>query len=83
MSLGNDYVADQAGLLELRYEEIAKDAKSKIWTTKDGRKKHVETMTTQHIRNTLTWIEKNDPLDILMPWVNVFMEELERRGEEE
>ena len=43
----------------------------------------VETMTTQHIRNTLAWIERNDPLDILMPWVNVFMEELERRGEEE
>lgn len=81
MSLGNDYVADQAELLELKYEDIARDAKNKIWTTKDGRKKHVETMTTQHIRNTLKWIERNDPIDILMPWVNVFMEELERRGE--
>ena len=81
MSLGSDYIADHAGMLELQYEKIAKNAKSKIWTTKDGRKKHVETMSTQHIRNTLAWIERNDPLDILFPWVSVFMDELERRGE--
>lgn len=83
MSLGRDYVADQAEILELQYEEIAKRAKAKIWTTKDGRKKHVKTMTTQHIKNTLAWIERNDPIDIMMPWVNVFIEELRRRGEEE
>lgn len=81
MSFGSDYMAEQAGVLELKYEEIAKDAKNKIWTTKDGRKKHVETMSSDHIRNTLAWIEKNDPIDILMPWVTVFTEELERRGE--
>ena len=83
MSLGSDYIADQAGSLELQYEEIAKEAKNKIWTTKDGRKKHVRTMTTDHIRNTLKWIERNDPIDILLPWVTVFIEELERRGEEQ
>lgn len=81
MSLGSDYIADYAGMLELQYEEVAKDAKSKIWTTKDGRKKHVETMSTQHIRNTLAWIERNDPIDMLLPWVIVFMDELKRRGE--
>jgi len=81
MSLGSDYIADNAGMLELQYEEVAKDAKSKIWTTKDGRKKHVETMSTQHIRNTLAWIERNDPIDMLFPWVIVFMDELKRRGE--
>lgn len=81
MSLGSDYIADNAGMLELQYEEVAKNAKSKIWTTNDGRKKHVETMSTQHIRNTLAWIERNDPIDMLFPWVIVFMDELKRRGE--
>ena len=28
-------------------------------------------------------IERNDPMDILLPWVTVFIEELERRGEKQ
>lgn len=82
MSYASDIVAEQAGLYELQLEEIARGAKGKTWTTRDGVELPVELMTVKHIRNALGWIQRNDPLDILLPWVTVFTEELKRRGEE-
>ena len=70
----NEYLAE----IQI-YHDIKQEAKSKIWTTKDGTKIAVKDMTDSHIRNTINWIKRKDKYDYYLPWIKVFEEELTGR----
>ena len=81
MSMGREYMEEHEWY-EFDLQGLVEDeAKSKIWTTRDGSKIPVENMTTSHIKNTIAHIKRIDKIDFLEPWVRVFKEELKRRGE--
>ena len=61
------------------YHDIEEEAKSKIWTTKDGTKIPVRDMTDSHIQNTINLIKRMDKYDYYLPWLKVFEEELRDR----
>lgn len=82
MSLGREYEIELEFEHELLRARIATEAKTGIWTTKDGRKIAVKDMTTSHIKNTILFLEERNAFDMVLPWICVFKKELERRGEE-
>ena len=80
MSLGSEYISESyANEIELRME-IEKSAANGIWTTRDGRRIHITDMSEDHIKNTINYIRRNDSVDIMLPWVVAFQNELIRRN---
>lgn len=93
MSLGSDYMADYAYEIEHEKQELADmheklqiqakcNAFHGLWQTKDGDWLHVTEMGSQHIKNCIRMLERNNSpfADIYIP---MFKEELERREENE
>ena len=91
MSLGSDYLADYAYEIEHEKQELADmheklqiqaklNAFHGLWQTKDGDWLHVTEMGSQHIKNCIRMLERNNSpfADIYIP---MFKEELERRKE--
>lgn len=64
---------------EDEYRRIEDEARIGVWTTRDGEKIPVSEMTTRHINNTISFLERKDTNDIMMPWIIRFKKELERR----
>lgn len=80
MSLGSEYVSESyANEVELRMK-IKKSAANGIWTTRDRRRIHITNMSEDHIKNTINYIRRNDSLDMMLPWVAAFQNELIRRN---
>ncbi len=87
MSLGSDYMADYAyEIQELAdiHKKLQIQAKCNafhgLWQTKDGDWLHVTEMGSQHIKNCIRMLERNNSpfADIYIP---MFKKELERREE--
>ena len=83
MSLGQEWCAENEGVLEEVYRRAEKQAETKVWRTKDGRELNVSEMSERHIKNTINYIRRNDPVDVMYPWIKVFEEELKRRERSE
>lgn len=74
MSMAEDYL--DAYDIEEEYERIRKEAKTGIWTTKDGRHIAVSDMTDEHIVNTLNMLKRIDYNDMYLPWIERFEAEI-------
>ena len=88
MSYGSEYLADNAYEIEQsqkKFEslciEAAMEASKGIWRTKDGRVLKVEEMGVEHIKNCIRMLERNN-VPFRAPYVRMFTEELEKRGEQ-
>lgn len=64
---------------EDEYRRIEDEARIGVWTTRAGEKIPISEMTTRHINNTISFLERNDTTDLMMPWIIRFKKELERR----
>ena len=64
-----------------RYENIKADAEFGYWTTKGDKVIHVSKMETSHIKNCIRYLERHDKVDMYLPWIERFKEELKARGE--
>lgn len=78
----DEYEADAYFAEKQIYDDIETQAKTEIWTTKDGNKIPVREMTTSHIQNTINLIKRRDKYDYYLPWLRVFEAELQRRSRE-
>lgn len=76
----DEYLADCSIRTMMTRAKIQKEAESKIWTTKDGRKLSITEMSTSHIQNTIKYLERNNSMDILTAWIIVFQDELANRS---
>ena len=79
MSLGTEFSVESEINYMLRYCQIQRQAKSRVWITKDGKKINVSDMTDQHLINTTKFIERNNVNDLYIPWLLVFYNELDKR----
>lgn len=76
----DEYCAESSVLIELRRIAIEKDAKSGMWTTKDGTRIPLEAMTDNHLLNAYRVVVKNNVMDMLTPWVVALKKEMKKRG---
>lgn len=83
MGMGQEWIDEHECDIVETLMRIEDEASYGVWTTKDGTQIPVEDMTTSHIQNTIAFIKRTDQTDMYLPWVEVFEEELERRGSEE
>lgn len=83
MSLGEEILEE----IEIDYAalqiQIESDAKRGVWTTRDGLKIPVTEMTSEHIKNTIVMLERNDAYDLYLPWINRLQHELDERSKAE
>ena len=79
MSLGMEFSVESEINYMVRYCQIQRQAKSRVWITKDGKKINVSDMTDQHLINTTKFIERNNVNDLYIPWLLVFYNELDKR----
>lgn len=79
MSMGSEYINESYAKEEELRMEIKKAAAKKIWATRDGRKINVCDMSNAHIKNVINYIQRNDKTDMMLPWVIVFENELNKR----
>ena len=80
MSYGRELAEDMAAEFDLYQEKVKHDAEKGIWTMRDGTRIPVEEMTTSHLQNTISFLErKEDPTDLWFPWIMRMREELKRR----
>lgn len=79
MSLGTEFSVESEINYMVRYCQIQRQAKSRVWITKDGKKINVSDMTDQHLINTTKFIERNNVNDLYIPWLLVFYNELDKR----
>ena len=75
----NEYIAETSFETERRKAKIAKDAESGVWTTKNGTRIAVTDMTDSHLINTYRILERNNAMDMLLPWLVVMQKEIVRR----
>ena len=62
------------------YEEIEAEAHEGIWQTKDGKRIPVSEMSDSHLRNTIAYLERKDDCDLMLPWIEVMRNELDKRS---
>lgn len=75
----NEYVAESSSKTEMRRAQISKEAESGIWTMKNGARIAVTDMTDSHLINTYRILERNNVMDMLIPWLVVMQKEIIRR----
>ena len=82
MSYGEEMAAEAEAYLGYIESAVKESARSGIWETKDGRKIPIEKMTDTHLDNTISYLERNDTMDLWFPWIMRLKDEKERRGRE-
>ena len=82
MSLGSDISDEMDANLALLEWEIEYKARTKTWTTKDGRHLRFSQMSDSHLQNTIKMLERNDVCDIYLPLITAMREELKGRHNE-
>ena len=80
MSLGKEYAIEAECEVDLMRAKIAEEARSMVWTTRDGRHIRITDMTDQHLVNTLRMLERNNIMDIYLPWIAKFQAECKKRN---
>lgn len=79
MSLGSDFSAEMEANLAVLEWEIDYKARTKTWTTKDGRHLRFSQMSDSHLQNTIRMLERNNECDIYLPLITAMQEELKER----
>lgn len=75
-----EYVAETSFLENSRRIKIQQEAKSGMWTMKNGTRIAITDMTDSHLINTYRLLEKNNVMDINLPWLIVMQKEIVNRG---
>ena len=75
----NEYIAEMSFENEMRRAQISKDAESGIWTMKNDTCIAVTDMTNSHLINTYRLLERNNVMDMLLPWLIVMQKEIVKR----
>lgn len=75
----NEYIAETSFETEMRRAKITRDAESGIWTMKNGTRIAIEDMTDSHLINAYRLLERNNEMDMLLPWLVVMQKEIVRR----
>ena len=76
----NEYVAECSFRTEMIKANISNEAKSGIWTMKDGTKVAVKDMTDSHLLNAYRMVERINVMDMFTPWLVVFRKEIDNRN---
>lgn len=78
----NEYAAEADFMIDTIYRKSCRLADAEVWETKDGLELPIKVMSTNHIRNAIAWIDREDICDAMLPIRNALSEELDRRAEE-